>query len=103
MRRVIERAVTEISRLRQRRSDKDQRRSRNLGFLNLGADIGQRAVDIVLIRPADTIGHNHRAILAIERHKVALDLAQVPDRQMNGQCRAGSAKTGQFLARRHGG
>ena len=67
--------------------DENQCRAGDFLFLDLLPDRFQCRVDIGLVGPAHTVGHDDRAVGTIERNEVAFDLAQVADRKMDGKRR----------------
>ena len=81
--------------------DENQRRAGDFLFLDLLPDRFQCRVDIGLVGPAHTVGHDDRAVGTIERNEVAFDLAQVADRKMDGKRRTRASEAGQFFTRRH--
>src|SRR3954447_19632843 len=60
---IIETAVATIA--RPRRTDQDQRRACDPGRFRLLADVGERPANQHFVRPADPIGHDHRAITTV--------------------------------------
>ncbi len=99
--RVVEGGIAEID-VAQGRAEEDEGGAGDLLGAHLLADVRQRALDERLIRPADAVGDDDRAIRAVEGRQGALDHQEVADRQMDGERRPRPAQRLQVLARRHG-
>jgi hypothetical protein len=69
--------------------DQDQRRARDPGGTDQAGDGGKGATDDPLVRPAGAVDDHNRTLAAIMRRQRALDEAQVPDREMDGEGGAG--------------
>ena len=80
----IEPAVVEIGPA-QDTPYQNQRRSGDAGGFDLGSDIAKGAPDKLLVRPANPVGDDDRAVFAVMGHKIADHGGQIVDRQVNGQ------------------
>ena len=65
-------------------SNKNQCGPADLRFLHLLTYVGQGTVDKLLIGPSYTVGHDHRAILAVERGQRIFNVLEIPDGKMDG-------------------
>ena len=74
----------------------------SLAALTSLAMVDERALDDFLVGPGDAVDDDDRAIGAVMRRQGALDIAEVADRQMDGEGGLAAAQFFQFLARRHG-
>src|SRR5262245_59476597 len=83
---VIERRIAEIF-LGENTADQNERRPGELLGANLCGDSGERCVDDLLIRPSDAVENDDGTIRTIMRSESALDVAEVPNREVDGQSR----------------
>src|SRR5712691_4553750 len=82
-------------------ANEDQRRPGDASLLCLVADIAERAAYQLLVRPADAIGDDRRAIRAVMRQTRADDPREVGDREMDHQRRAARREAVEALAIGH--
>src|SRR5215510_6081741 len=97
---VVEAAVGEVAILEDA-ADEDEGGARDLGGADGGSDGGERAADDLLVGPADANGDDGGTVGAVQRRQVGHDAADVADREMDGERRAGGAQRPQILAVRH--
>ena len=87
---------------RQHMAHKDQRSAGQLRRPHVSDQRFQRAVQVLAVGPADTIGNNHGAVGAIVGGQGLYDVLNVTHAQVDCQCRAAFAKGVQVLLVRHG-
>ena len=100
---VVEGGIPEILHFIEGRTDKDQRRPGDFRIQHLAPDCRQRAIEKMLIRPADPVGNHHRAIRTVIGGQHAFNFTQVADRQVNGQGCPGAGEIFQLFPLWHGG
>src|SRR5438067_12196388 len=82
----------------QRPTNEDQRRPGDASLLRPVANIAERAAYQLLVRPADAIGDDRRAIRTVMRQTRADDPREVGDREMDRQRRAARREAVEVLA-----
>ena len=98
---VVKRAVPELI-FAEYPSHQNQSRPANLRLAYLLTDGREGSMDELFVRPAHTIGNDHRAIRPVKRSERFLNVLHVPDRKMDGQGCSTFPQSFQILTFRHG-
>ena len=98
---IVKRGILEIM-FAQNWAYQDQRGAGEFGFADFFRNGGERAVDELLVGPADAEADDDGAIRAIIRREFAFDMREIADGKMDGEGCSGLGEIGEAFAFWHG-